>query len=91
MKTNDLSDPRLARQVLGRKRIRRCTVIAVPVRESIEYKIIQKKKELGMIGVPCYQVMMFGEWQGISFERYSDLQRTNQSLPVDKQFKLRLQ
>lgn len=91
MKTNSFQDPALARAILGRPRVRRRIITAVPVRESIEYKIIQKKKELDMIGVPCYQVLMFGDWHNISFERYLEYQQTNQSLPVDKQFKLRLQ
>ena len=89
MKTNDFQDPRLARQVLGRPRIKRR---GIPYRESIEYKIIQKKKELGMNPyAPKHQMFFMGEWQNISSERYFELLRVNKSLPESKRFLVRLQ
>ena len=89
MKTNDLQDPRLARRVLGRPRIKRR---GIPYKESIEYKIIQKKKELGMIpSAPKHQMFFMGEWTNISVERYYELVKVNQSLPSNKRFSLRIQ
>lgn len=89
MKTNDLQDPRLARQVLGRPRIKRR---GVPYKESIEYKIIQKKKELGMVpSAPKHQMFFMGEWMDISVERYYELVKVNQSLSINICFSLRIQ
>ena len=89
MITNDLQDPRLARQVLGRLRIKRR---GVPYRESIEYKIIQKKKELGMAPfAPKHQMFFMGEWMDISVERYYELVKVNQSLSINMRFSLRIQ
>lgn len=89
MKTNDLQDPRLIRQVLGRPRIKRR---GVPYRESIEYKIIQKKRELGMIpSAPKHQMFFMGEWIEISVDRYYELVKVNQTLSIDIRFSLRIQ
>lgn len=89
MKTNDLQDPRLARQVLGRPRIKRR---GIPYKESIEYKIIQKKKALGLLpSAPKYQMFFMGDWRNISSERYYELVKVNQSLPEHKRFSLRRQ
>lgn len=89
MTTNDLQDPRLARQVLGRFRIKRR---GIPYRESIEYKIIQKKKELGMTPLaPKHQMFFMGEWMDISVERYYELVKVNQSLSINMRFSLRIQ
>lgn len=88
MKTNDLQDPRLARQVLGRPRIKRK---GIPYKESIEYKIIQKKKELGITpSAPKHQMFFMGEWVNISFERYYELVKVNQSLSIHMRFSLRI-
>lgn len=71
MKTNSLQDPRLQRAVMGRKRIRVRKVTGVPVKESVEYRILQLKKELGYDPkTPRYQIMMFGEWRNMSLEDY---------------------
>lgn len=89
MKTNSLQDPRLARQVLGRPRFKRH--IGIPYKDSIEYKIIQKKKELGMTpSAPKHQMFFLGEWRDVSSERYYELIRINQSLPETKRFSLRI-
>ena len=79
MKTNSFQDPRLARAVLGRKRIHIRRSIGVPVRESIEYKIIQKKKELGLNSrTPQYQMLFLGEWRNITEEQYLECIKLNQ-------------
>lgn len=79
MKTNSFQDPALARAVLGRKRVRRHIISAVPVRESIEYKIIRLKKELKMDSKKAieYQVFFLGEWTTCSLERYLEWKSIN--------------
>ena len=83
MKTNSLQDPRLQRAVMGRKRIRVRKVTGVPVKESVEYRILQLKKELGMPNrCPEYQVLMFGEWRKISLEDYQECKRLNMNVRI---------
>jgi hypothetical protein len=88
MLLNSLQDSRLARQVLGRPRIKRR---GIPYRESIEYKIIQKKKELGMNPyAPKYQMFFMGDWVNISYERYCEIIKINITLPEHKRFLVQL-
>lgn len=83
MKTNSFQDPALARAVLGRKRVRRHIISAVPVHESIEYKIIQKKKELGISAkAPQYQLLIFGEWKDISLSDYQQCLTLNMKVRI---------
>ena len=66
-----LQDQRLERAVLGRKRVHVRRVTGVPVRESVEYKILQLKKELGKEPVPMkYQYRLFGEWHDTSYKDF---------------------
>lgn len=54
-----------------RKRFYRKTPIGVPIKESIEYKILQLKKELGKTEKTIqYQVLFLGEWQTIDVDTY---------------------
>lgn len=82
MKTNSLQDPRLERAILGRKRVRVHRITGVPVRESIEYKIIQLKKELGHDSKKAikYQVFFLGEWTTCSLERYREWKSINPNI-----------
>lgn len=83
MKTNSFQDPRLERAVLGRKRVRVHRVTGIPVRESIEYKIIQKKKELGISAkAPQYQLLIFGEWKDISLSDYQQCLTLNMKVRI---------
>ena len=72
MKTlKSFQDQRLERAVLGRKRVHVRRVTGVPVRESVEYKILQLKKELGKEPVPVkYQYRLFGEWHDTSYRDF---------------------
>ena len=66
-----LQDPRLERAVLGRKRVHVCRVTGIPVHESVEYRILQLKKELGKEPVPVkYQYRLFGEWYDTSYQNF---------------------
>ena len=83
MKTNSFQDPRLERAVLGRKRVRVHRVTGIPVHESIEYKIIQKKKELGISAkAPQYQLLIFGEWKDISLSDYQQCLTLNMKVRI---------
>ena len=72
MKTlRSFQDPRLERAALGRKRVRVHRVTGIPVHESVEYKILQLKKELGKQPVSVkYQYKLFGEWYDTSFKDF---------------------
>ena len=72
MKTlKSFQDPCLERAVLGRKRVHVRCVTGVPVRESVEYKILQLKRELGKELVPMkYQYRLFGEWHDTSYKDF---------------------
>ena len=72
MKTlKSFQDPCLERAVLGRKRVHVRRVTGVPVRESVEYKILQLKKELGIEPVSVkYQYRLFGEWYDASYQDF---------------------
>ena len=71
MRLHSLQDPRLERAVLGRKRVHVRRVTGIPVRESVEYKILQLKKELGEQPVSVkYQYKLFGEWYDTSFDNF---------------------
>ena len=82
MKTNSFQDPRLERAILGRRRVRVHKVSGIPVHESIEYKIIQKRKELGMTDMPKYQVFFFGEWKTVSKEDYLQCKQLNMNVRI---------
>lgn len=83
MKTNSLDDPRLQRAVLGRKRIRVRKVTGVPVKESVEYRILQLKKKLGIPAkAPQYQIMMFGEWRNMSLEDYKQAKAAGMNVRI---------
>lgn len=84
MKTNSFQDPRLERAVLGRKRVRVHRVTGIPVHESIEYKIIQLKKELGHDSKKAvqYQVLIFGEWRNVSIEDYQECKHLNMNVRI---------
>lgn len=72
MKTlKSFQDPCLERVVLGRKRVHVRRITGVPVRESVEYKILQLKRELGKESVPVkYQYRLFGEWYDTSYQDF---------------------
>ena len=72
MKTlKSFQDQRLERAVLGRKRVHFRRVTGVPVRESVEYRILQLKKELGIEPVSVkYQYRLFGEWYDTSYQDF---------------------
>lgn len=72
MKTlRSFQDPRLERATLGRKRVRVHRVTGIQVHESVEYKILQLKKELGEQPVSVkYQYKLFGEWYDTSFKDF---------------------
>ena len=85
MKTNSFQDPRLVRAILGRKRVHiHRQKNDIPINETIEYKIIQLKKELGMDSKKAinYQVMMFGEWRNVSIEDYQECKQLKMNIRI---------
>ena len=83
MKTNDFSDPRLREAVLGQVKKRRPRIKGLPVRKTIEYRIIQLKKELGYDPkTPQYQIMMFGEWRNMSLEDYKQAKSAGMNVRI---------